>query len=99
MGRVAAAADNAALESFFALLQKTVLNRRTCHTRDELPLAIVTWIERLTTGAAASARPASSPPSSSRQPSATTRSPRNYYALNNLSTRVWADPLELFMSS
>ena len=33
MGRVAAAGDNAAMESFFALLQKNVLNRRTWHTR------------------------------------------------------------------
>ena len=46
MGRVASAGDNAAMESFFALLQKNVLNRRTWHTRDELRLAIVTWIER-----------------------------------------------------
>jgi putative transposase len=45
MGRVAACADNAAMESFFSLLQKNVLNR--CHwgTRDELRLAIVCWIE------------------------------------------------------
>jgi len=28
MGRVAASADNAAMESFFALLQKNVLNSR-----------------------------------------------------------------------
>ena len=46
MGRVASAADNAAMESFFALLQKNVLNRRRWATRDELRLAIVTWIER-----------------------------------------------------
>ena len=45
MGCVAAG-DNAAMESFFALLQKNVLNRRTWHTRDELHLAIVTRIER-----------------------------------------------------
>ena len=45
MGRVAAAGDNAAMESFFALLQKNVLNRRTWATRDELRLAIITWIE------------------------------------------------------
>jgi transposase InsO family protein len=29
MGRVGAAGDNAAMQSFFALLQKNVLNRRT----------------------------------------------------------------------
>ena len=34
------------MESFFALLQKNVLNRRTWSTRNQLRLAIVTWIER-----------------------------------------------------
>ena len=46
MGRVGAAGDNAAMESFFALLQKNVLNSRRWDTRDQLRLAIVTWIER-----------------------------------------------------
>ena len=46
MGRVGAAGDNAAMESFFALLQKNVLNRRPWDTRDQLRLAIITWIER-----------------------------------------------------
>ena len=46
MGRVAAAGDNAAMESFFALLQKNVLNRRSWTTREQLRIAIVTWIER-----------------------------------------------------
>jgi putative transposase len=46
MGRVGAAGDNAAMESFFALLQNNVLDRRTWPTRDELRSAIVTWIER-----------------------------------------------------
>jgi putative transposase len=46
MGRVGAAGDNAAMESFFALLQKNVLDRRTWGTRQELRIAIVTWIER-----------------------------------------------------
>lgn len=45
MGRVGACADNAAMESFFALLQKNVLNRQRWSTRQELRLAIVTWIE------------------------------------------------------
>jgi transposase InsO family protein len=45
MGRVGACADNAAMESFFALLQKNVLNRQTWATRQELRLAIVHWIE------------------------------------------------------
>ena len=34
------------MESFFALLQKNVLNSRRWDTRDELRIAIVTWIER-----------------------------------------------------
>ena len=46
MGRVASCGDNAAMESFFALLQKNVLNRRSWATREELRIAIVTWIER-----------------------------------------------------
>ncbi len=46
MGRVASCGDNAAMESFFSLLQKNVLNRRTWATREELRIAIVTWIER-----------------------------------------------------
>ena len=46
MGRVGSSGDNAAMESFFALLQKNVLNRRAWATRDELRIAIVTWIER-----------------------------------------------------
>lgn len=46
MGRVGSAGDNAAMESFFALLQKNVLDRRTWATKDELRIAITTWIER-----------------------------------------------------
>jgi transposase InsO family protein len=46
MGRVGAAGDNAAMESFFGLLQKNVLNKKRWATRDELRLAIITWIER-----------------------------------------------------
>ncbi|SDV00691.1 Transposase InsO and inactivated derivatives [Microlunatus sagamiharensis] len=46
MGRVASAGDNAAMESFFALLQKNVLNTRRWASRQQLRLAIVTWIER-----------------------------------------------------
>ncbi|MGW7529867.1 IS3 family transposase [Streptomyces sp. NPDC054783] len=46
IGRVGAAGDNAAMESFFSLLQKNVLDRRTWATRAELRIAIVTWIER-----------------------------------------------------
>lgn len=47
MGRVGAAGDNAAMESFVALLQKNVLDRRTWTTREALRMAIVTWIERM----------------------------------------------------
>ena len=46
MGRVASCDDNAAMESFFRLLQKSVLSRRSWTTRDQLLLATVTWIER-----------------------------------------------------
>jgi transposase InsO family protein len=45
MGRTGTCADNAAMESFFALVQKNVLDRRRWSTREELRLAIVTWIE------------------------------------------------------
>lgn len=46
MGRVAAAGDNAAMESFFSLLQRNVLDRQIWATREDLRIAIVTWIER-----------------------------------------------------
>ena len=46
MGRVGAAGDNAAMESFFSLLQKNVLDRRRWDTREQLRIAIVNWIER-----------------------------------------------------
>jgi len=46
MGRTGACADNAAMESFFALLQRNVLDRRRWPTREDLRLAIVIWIER-----------------------------------------------------
>ncbi|WJY67159.1 hypothetical protein CAURIS_01110 [Corynebacterium auris] len=45
MGRVGACGDNAAMESFFSLLQNNVLDRRPWATRDELRAAIVHWIE------------------------------------------------------
>lgn len=46
MGRVGACGDNAAMESFFALLQKNVLDRQRWSSREELRVAIVIWIER-----------------------------------------------------
>jgi len=52
MGRVASCGDNAVMESFFALLQKNVLNRRSWATRGSSPGS-----SALTTGAAD--RPAS----------------------------------------
>lgn len=45
MGRVASAGENAAMESFFSLLQKNVLNRQRWTTRDELQVVIAVWIE------------------------------------------------------
>ncbi len=45
MGRVSSAGDNAAMESFYSLLQKNVLNRRRWRTRDELAYEITYWIE------------------------------------------------------
>jgi putative transposase len=41
MGRVGTCTDNAAMESFFSLLQKNVLNRRRWATREDLRLAII----------------------------------------------------------
>ncbi len=46
MGRVGSSSDNAAMESFFSLLQKNVLDRRSWTTREQLRIAMVTWIER-----------------------------------------------------
>lgn len=34
------------MESFFALVQKNVLDRQRWTTRDELRLEIITWIEK-----------------------------------------------------
>lgn len=46
MGRVGAAGDNAAMESFFSLLQKNVLNEHAWDSREQLRTEIVWWIER-----------------------------------------------------
>lgn len=45
MGRSYGAGDNESMKSFFALLQKNVLNTRRWDTRHDLRLAIGTWIE------------------------------------------------------
>ena len=46
MGPVGACGDNAAMESFFALLQRNVLDRQRWSNRAQLRPAIVTWIEK-----------------------------------------------------
>ena len=46
MGQVGAAGDNAAMESFFALLQKNVLDRKRWRSREELRAAIITRTEK-----------------------------------------------------
>jgi putative transposase len=46
MGQVGSAGDNAAMESFFGLLQNNVLDRHCWPTRQQLRIAIITWIER-----------------------------------------------------
>ena len=46
VGQIGSAGDSAAMESFFSLLQKNILNWKRWKTRDELRIAIVTWIER-----------------------------------------------------
>ncbi len=57
MGRVGAAGDNAAMESFFALLQKNVLDQLRWATRQQRRLAIVTWIEGTLSPATSATRP------------------------------------------
>lgn len=46
MGQVGTSADNAAMDSFFSLLQNNVLNRHRWDSRQQLHTAIVSWIER-----------------------------------------------------
>ena len=46
MGRVGSSADNSAMESWFSLLQKNVLDRQRWRTRNQLRSRIVNWIER-----------------------------------------------------
>ena len=45
IGRVGSAANKAARESLFSLLEKNVLNQKTWATREQSRLAMVTWIE------------------------------------------------------
>lgn len=46
MGRVASCGENAAMESFFGVLQKNILDRHTWAARRDLPIEIVTCIKR-----------------------------------------------------
>ncbi len=46
MGRVGAAGDDAAMESFFVMLQKNVLDRGRWDTRTRLRTAIIHWVDR-----------------------------------------------------
>jgi len=45
MGRVGAASDNTAMESWFGLLQNNVLDRNDWATRTKLRTEITWWIE------------------------------------------------------
>ncbi|BBX84013.1 hypothetical protein MAUB_18860 [Mycolicibacterium aubagnense] len=54
MGRVGAAGDNAAMESFFSLLQKNVLDRRRWDTENNSVSRSSPGSSAPTTGAAAS---------------------------------------------
>jgi transposase InsO family protein len=92
MGRIASAGANAAMESYFALLQKNVLNRQTWQSREELPCRSSPGSNAPTTGAADSVRSATSLPWSSRPPSATAQLLFQHDPPNNPSTKVWAYP-------
>ena len=74
-GRGGAAGDNAAVESFLSLLQKNVLDRRVRATRGELRIAIVTWIEQTSTGAADRPRVLLEPSCKSAAPAASWTTP------------------------
>ncbi|MDT7711242.1 MAG: putative transposase [Pseudonocardiales bacterium] len=52
MGRVGSCADSAAMESFFSLLQKNVLNRQRWTSREHLRLAVVVSRRPTTAGGA-----------------------------------------------
>ncbi len=46
LGQAGSAGVNAAMESFFSLLQRNVVDRQRWETREELRITILTWIER-----------------------------------------------------
>jgi hypothetical protein len=45
MDRVSAAGDYAAMESLFSILQKNMLDTQRWQIREDLQLAVLTWIE------------------------------------------------------
>lgn len=67
MGRVGAAGDTSAMEFYFSLRQKSVLDCRAWATRDDLQIAIATWIERTYHRRRRQDRLGKLPPSRSRQ--------------------------------
>ena len=75
MGRVASAGDNAAMESWHALLQRNVLDRRRWRTHDDCTRRSCSGPSTPTTAGAASAHSESSPRSSSDSPSPTRPQP------------------------
>lgn len=74
MGRVAAAGDNAAMESFDALLQKNVLDRQRWTTRAQLVTTLFAGLSTPKFGAADNADSANPPPPSSNSLSPTMQS-------------------------
>jgi transposase InsO family protein len=46
MDRIGACGDNATMESFFALLQRNVLDRQRWTSREDLRLAIISKVEK-----------------------------------------------------
>jgi hypothetical protein len=92
MGRVASAGDNAAMDSFFSLLQKNVLNRQPWNDRHQLRSAIITWIESTYNHRRRQRARASSPRQSSKRSSAATPSQSQHEHANPLFTKVWPDP-------
>lgn len=46
LGRVGSSADNPAMELFFALQKKSVLDSRAWTTCEQMRIAMMTWIER-----------------------------------------------------
>jgi transposase InsO family protein len=98
-GRVASAGDNAAMEYFWALLQKNVLDRRRWRTRDELTMRSCSGSSTPTTAAVGSAPSASSPLSSANWPSPHLRLPLRHDQSQPPSTEAAAVPAPFLPSS